>query len=174
MSTVELEAGRDEAEQLVLAALDRTEGVRGYTAKDAEFVVRFRGLPLTSGQQMTITLQEHAPDRTTLAVTATRTSSLAFTANPWKQKSRFLAHLRALRADPDRTASAEPGSDAVGVNEGSSRGNAGGEQTPEPADSAGEPVDTADLETLRAVRILLAVVLALVGVVLLAALVASP
>lgn len=165
MSTVELETDRAGAERLVRTALERTEGIRGYSAEGDTFVVEFAGFGSTFGQRMAVRFDEGTPERTTLEVTAARTSPFAFTANPWKHKAAFLEQLRAVRSDPaavsdaeERRATAADG--IVGVEDG---------PTTADAEPMSESVPSAELETLRAVKLLLAVLLVVVGAVLVTA-----
>lgn len=145
MTTLELDVGREGAERLVEAALRRTEGVDGFTREDDRFVVSFEGMTASFGQRLTVAFAD-AEDSTSLDVQAYRTSPFAFTANPWRRKADFLEELRRIRDDPQERSRIE-------------RGEVESPEERSPADDAEpEPVDPADLQTLRAIKLLLAVV----------------
>lgn len=165
MSTIELDTGRAGAERLVQEALRRTEGVQGYRADGDTFVVQFRGMG-SFGKRLAVTFDDAEDGGTVLTVRANRTSSFAFTANPWQQKDDFLEELRRIREDDRQRAHVERG-DAPTL-------AADGQGVPAGDDAAArdgnvEPVDPRELQTLTAVKILLAVLLVVLAVVLVAA-----
>lgn len=166
MSTIELAAGREEAERLVGTALLRTEGVQGYRLDGDTFVVQFNGRR-SFGQRLAVRFEAAEGGGTTLVVTANRTSPFAFTANPWRRKADFLEELRRIREDPDERARIERG-DADLAADG--HGVEDGEVWPADADTGDVgQVDPTELRTLNAIKILLTVVLVVLGLVLVAA-----
>lgn len=111
MTDVVLDRPREDAVELVRAVFEDGSTFASYTVEgdDERFVgTPGRGLASIGERVVVLVPKDQDGDSTTITVTADRTVSPSFGANPWKYKAEFLAGVRERRDQPVEDFSRRP------------------------------------------------------------------